>query len=73
MVDAVKEKYNERRKSRNWWVMMESTNSCSHQTCELVAFHKVKCIFINLKDLETEDPDQLVICEFKGKDFELVA
>ena len=30
-------------------------------------------IFINLKDLETEDPDQLVICEFKGKDFELVA
>ena len=53
--------------------MIKSPELSSHQTCELVAFHKVKRIFINLKDLETEDPDQLVICEFKGQDFELVA
>ncbi len=40
---------------------------------ELVAYHKVKRIFINLKDMQSEDPDQLQIYEFKGQDFALVA
>ena len=43
----------------------------SHSTTELVAFHKRKRIFLNLKDLAVEDPDQLVMCEFKGQDFQL--
>ena len=51
--------------------MIESQGS--HQTTELVAFHKRKRKFLNLKNLTTEDPDQLVMCEFKGQDFELVA
>jgi len=28
--------------------------------------------FINLMDMELEDPDQLQIYEFKGQDFEMV-
>jgi hypothetical protein len=49
--------------------MMES--QVSHQTTELVAFHKRKRIFLKLKDSATEDPDQLVICEFRDQDFDL--
>ena len=51
--------------------MMESQST--HYTNELVAFHKGKRKFLNLKDMAREDPDQLVMCEFKGQDFELVA
>jgi hypothetical protein len=50
--------------------MMESQRS--HSTTELVAFHTRKRIFLKLKDLATEDPDQLVMCEFKGQDFQLL-
>ena len=50
-----------------------STKSRSHSTSELVAYHRVKRKFLNLMDLENEDPDQLVMCEFKGQDFELIA
>ena len=53
--------------------MIESTKSSSHPTSEIVAYHKVKRIFLNLKDMEKEDPDQLQICEFNGQDFELIA
>jgi hypothetical protein len=53
--------------------MIESTKSNWHSTSEIVAYHKAKRIFLNLKDMETEDPDQLQICEFRGQDFELVA
>jgi len=49
---------------------MESQGS---QTTELFAFHKRKRKFLNLKNLATEDPDQLVMFEFKGQDFELLA
>ena len=51
--------------------MIESQSS--HPITELVAFHKRRRKFLNLKDMETEDPDQIQICEFKGQDFELVA
>jgi hypothetical protein len=33
----------------------------------------VKRIFLNLVDMEKEDPNELQICEFNGQDFELVA
>ena len=50
--------------------MIESQGSLS--TTELVAFHKRKRIFLKLKDLAVEDPDQLVMCEFNGQDFQLL-
>jgi hypothetical protein len=43
----------------------------SHQTSEIVAYHKVKRK-LSLKDMEKEDPDKLQICEFRGQDFELI-
>ena len=49
--------------------MMES--QVSHPSSELVAFHKRKRKFLNLKNLATEDPDQLVMCELRCQDFEL--
>lgn len=52
--------------------MMESTKSSS-QASEVVAFHKVRRKFLNLMDTENEDPDEILICEFKSQDFELVA
>ena len=52
--------------------MIEPPNSSSQQT-EIVAYHKMKRIFLSLKELETEDPDQIQICEFRGQDFELMA
>jgi hypothetical protein len=51
---------------------MESIKSNS-QPGELFAYHKVKRIFLNLADMEKENPDELQICEFKGQNFELVA
>jgi hypothetical protein len=51
--------------------MMESLTSGSNSTGEIVAYHKVKRIFLSLKDMEKEDPDQLQICEFKDQNFEL--
>ena len=40
---------------------------------DIVAFHKAKRKFVNLKDMESEDADQFLICEFKGYDFEILA
>jgi len=40
---------------------------------EIVAYHKIKRKFLDLIDMQNEDPDQLEIYEFKGEDFELVA
>ena len=73
MVDAIKEKQNERCASRSGCEMIKSTNSSSHPTSEIVAYHKVKRKFLNLMDMEKEDPNELLMCEFKGQDFELVA
>ena len=52
---------------------MESTKRSSRPTGEIVAYHKVKRIFLNLTDMEKENPEQLQICEFNGQDFELIA
>ena len=40
---------------------------------DIVAFHKGKRKFVSLRDMETEDADQFLICEFKGYDFEILA
>jgi hypothetical protein len=39
----------------------------------IVAFHKSKRKFVSPKDIESEDADQFLICEFKGYDFEILA
>ena len=38
MVDAIKEKRNERRRSGSWFDMIESTKPSSHPTSEIVAY-----------------------------------
>jgi hypothetical protein len=73
MVDGIKEKQNERCISRSGYEMIQLKKQSSHQTSEIVAYHKVKRIFLNLVDMEKEDPDQSQICEFKGQDFEFLA
>jgi hypothetical protein len=40
---------------------------------DIVAFHKSKRKFVSLKDMETEDADQFLICEFNGYDFGILA
>ena len=72
MVDRNKKKQNERRTSRSGCQMNYSNKLNSHQSTELVAYHKVKHIFLNLADIDKEDPSQLVMCEFKGQDFQLL-
>jgi hypothetical protein len=52
--------------------MIKSTESGPHKTSQLVAYHKGKRTFLNLKDMEKENPDELQICEFKGQNFEMV-
>jgi hypothetical protein len=52
--------------------MIPSTRQSSHQTIEIVAYHKVKRIFLSLTGLDKEDPNKLQICEFRGQDFELI-
>ena len=42
--------------------MMESS---SHQTSEIVAYHKLKRIFLNLGDIDKEDPNQLMMCNLR--------
>ena len=71
VVDGIKEKQNERCASRSWYEMKDSTKPSSHQTTELVAYHKVKRIFLNLVDIDKEDSNQLLMCEFNGQNFEL--
>ena len=39
---------------------------------DIVAFHKSKRKFVDLTDMETEDADQFLICEFNGFDFEIL-
>ena len=40
---------------------------------DIVAFHKAKRKFISLKDMESEDADLFLICEFKGYDIDILA
>ena len=58
MVDGIEEKQNERCASRGWCEMIQSTKQSSHQTSEIVAYHKVKRKFLSLTDIEKEDPDK---------------
>jgi hypothetical protein len=72
MVDAVKEECHERRTSRSWCEMIQSTKRSSLPTSEIVAYHKVKRIFLTLTEMEKENPDDLQICKFKGQNFSLI-
>jgi hypothetical protein len=59
MVDAITEKRNERYRNRSWCEMMKSIKLSSDQISEIVEivlYHKVKSIFLNLMDIEKEDP-----------------
>ena len=49
--------------------MIQSAKQSSHQTSEIVAYHKIKRKFLSLKDMEKEDPNELQICEFNGQIF----
>lgn len=40
---------------------------------ELVAYHKIKRIFMPLAEIQNEDPNLIEIYEFKGEDFNLVS
>ena len=53
--------------------MTENKVQLSKWIEEIVAFHKAKRKFVNLKDMEAADADQFLICEFKGYDFEILA
>jgi hypothetical protein len=53
--------------------MTENKTQLSNWIEEIVAFHKAKRKFVNLKDMESEDAAQFLICEFKGYDFEILA
>jgi len=53
--------------------MTENKAQLSNWIEDVVAFHKVKRKFVSIKDMESEDADQFVICEFNGYDFEILA
>ena len=53
--------------------MNQSGRQSSHQTREIIAYHKTKRKFLNLTEMEKEDPDLIQIWELNGQDFELVA
>jgi len=53
--------------------MITSAKTNADSTSEIVAYHKLKRVFLNLMDMEKEDPDLIQICEFNGQDFELVS
>ena len=40
---------------------------------DVVAFHKAKRKFVSLREMESEDADQFLICVFNGYDFEILA
>jgi hypothetical protein len=47
--------------------MIESAKTNSDSTSEIVAYHKVKRIFLNLMDMEKKDLDELQICNLMVK------
>lgn len=71
-MDGIKQEHDEGCENRSWCEMIKSTESSSHQTSELVAYHKIKRIFLNLADIDKEDPSHLMMCEFNGQDFQLL-
>ena len=71
-MDGNEEEQNERCTSRGWCKIIQSIKQTSHKTSEIVAYHKLKHKFLNLGDIDKEDPNQLVMCEFEGQDFRLL-
>ncbi len=53
--------------------MTENKTQLSNWIEEIVAFHKAKRKFVSLKDMQSEDASQFLICEFKAYDFEILA
>jgi hypothetical protein len=53
--------------------MTENKVQLSEWIEDIVAFHKAKRKFVSLKDMESEDADQFLMCEFKCYDFEILA
>jgi hypothetical protein len=53
--------------------MTENKEELSDWIEDIVAFHKTKRKFVNLKEMESQDADLFLICEFKGYDFEILA
>ena len=53
--------------------MTENKTQLPNWIEDIVAFHNAKRKFVNLKNMESEDADQFLICEFKGYDFEILA
>jgi hypothetical protein len=53
--------------------MTENKTELSNWIEDVVAFHKAKRKFVSLKEMETEDADQFLICEFNGYDFKILA
>ena len=70
-MDGIEKEQDERCASRSGCKMIDSQGS--HQTTELVAYHRRKRIFLSLAQMDKEDPDQIQICEFRGQNFELLA
>ena len=52
--------------------MTENNTELSNRMEDVVAFHKAKRKFVSLKEMESEDADQFLICEFKDYDFEIL-
>jgi hypothetical protein len=53
--------------------MTENKTPLDNWIEDIVAFDKSKRKFVTLKDMESEDADHFLICEFKGYDFEILA
>jgi hypothetical protein len=52
--------------------MTENKAQLSDWIEDIVAFHKAKRKFVNLTDMESEDANQFLICEFKVYNFEIM-
>jgi hypothetical protein len=54
-------------------VSNRSTLGKKFSKSEIVAYHKVKRIFLPLGEIQNEDPELIEIYEFKGENFNMVA
>ena len=52
--------------------MIENKAELDNWIKDIVAQHKVKRKFVSLKDMQSEDADQFLICEFKGYNFDVL-
>ena len=52
--------------------MTENKAQLSNWISNIVAFHKIKRVFLSLNEMESEDVNQFLICEFMGYDFEIL-